>query len=337
LQNIAKSPDDLALRRVFADWLEHQGHDAEAEFIRLQCRLLGAERGWEHEAGEQEALQARAQALFQEHRGEWLAGFPDPDGPRWGLENFTSGLLETLVIRTAQMSDEELRELIALTSWRRLLLNGSDVPGGWPLVLQLLKLPACPRWIALELPGVDLGTKGAQSLAADSPLLAHLTCLNLRGGRIGSAGAQALAKSCNWASLTSLNLEGNNLGDRGARAIVASHCLYSLTSLDLSFNGIGDQGTRALARFGQAANLRVLDLGQNEIGAKGVRALAEAKQLARLTSLDLEGNDIGDEGARALAESPYLAYLRYLKLNFSGVSPPVQDLIRRRWPFVQPG
>jgi hypothetical protein len=84
------------------------------------------------------------------------------------------------------------------------------------------------------------------------------------------------------------------------------------------------------------AKLRVLDLGHNEIGSKGVRALAESHQLARLTSLNLEGNDTGDEGARALAESPHLAYLRNLKLNFIGVSRPVQDLISHRWPFVQP-
>jgi hypothetical protein len=72
------------------------------------------------------------------------------------------------------------------------------------------------------------------------------------------------------------------------------------------------------------------------VGAAGRWPGTPTQRLSSSTPTNLEGNDTGDAGARALAESPHLAYLRNLKLNFFGVSRPVQELISHRWPFVQP-
>jgi hypothetical protein len=100
---------------------------------------------------------------------------------------------------------------------------------------------------------------------------------------------------------------------------------------------LGEKGAWALAQSPHLARLTVLDLGDNRISSKGVRAVAESPHLDNLASLNLEGTDVGDDGARALAQSTYLAYLRFLKLDYSGLGRPVVDLVRGRWPIVQPG
>ena len=45
LRNIIKKPDDDAPRLIYADWLEEQGQEERAEFIRVQCKR---EKVWQY-------------------------------------------------------------------------------------------------------------------------------------------------------------------------------------------------------------------------------------------------------------------------------------------------
>ena len=45
---IVAEPDNLALRHVYADWLEQQGEEARANVIRLQCGAEGLKKGGKH-------------------------------------------------------------------------------------------------------------------------------------------------------------------------------------------------------------------------------------------------------------------------------------------------
>ncbi len=65
LHAIAEEPDDLALRLIFADWLEEEGHSPRADFIRLQCRVEKLP-DW-HLEHQRQMVQARE--LGEEHRG----------------------------------------------------------------------------------------------------------------------------------------------------------------------------------------------------------------------------------------------------------------------------
>jgi len=59
-------------RLVFADWLQENGDEPRAEFIRLQCRR----HPLRYDHPEAKELEARGEALAQANGGRWLAGFP---------------------------------------------------------------------------------------------------------------------------------------------------------------------------------------------------------------------------------------------------------------------
>ena len=214
----------------------------------------------------------------------------------------------TAAPRLLHLSEADLDGLIA-ELWRQgtreLVLLGPnvDLPASvdqWPQELrgklkiyQLLepveglaeRLGALTQLTSLNLRGNKIGDAGAVSLAG----LSQLTSLNLAHNKIGTAGATALAA---LTQLTFLDLSCNWIGAAGATALAA---LTQLTSLDLSWNVIDDAGATALAALTQ---LTSLNLAHNQIGTAGATALAA---LTQLTSLDLRSNQIGNTGAAALA------------------------------------
>ncbi|MCI0700590.1 MAG: TIGR02996 domain-containing protein [Planctomycetia bacterium] len=72
LKAICENPDDDTPRLVFADWLQENGDEARAEFIRAQIELA---RGVENAR-----LKDREEALLATHRDEELGGDRTP-GP----------------------------------------------------------------------------------------------------------------------------------------------------------------------------------------------------------------------------------------------------------------
>jgi uncharacterized protein (TIGR02996 family) len=95
LQAIREAPDDIALRLVFADWLEEQG-DPLADFIRLQFEV---ERLREQGDDHLRQLEWREWEMLWEHRSDWLGPLgnllrePGYD-PFW----FRRGLVETAAV-----------------------------------------------------------------------------------------------------------------------------------------------------------------------------------------------------------------------------------------------
>lgn len=70
---VCKNPDDDTLRLVSADWLEENGEEARAEFIRVQCELALGPQG-----NQQAALAEREQKLLAANREAWEAPFSPP-------------------------------------------------------------------------------------------------------------------------------------------------------------------------------------------------------------------------------------------------------------------
>ena len=153
--------------------------------------------------------------------------------------------------------------------------------------------------------------QGGESLFLEhAQLLAGLVALDLKYNDLGSAGAEALAKSPHLTNLRELNLSSNGIGEAGAKALAQSPHLTNLRELDLTANGIREAGARALAKSPHLTNLRVLNLEYNKIGPAGAEALAQSPHLTNLRELNLRSNRIGKAGARALKNSPYLRRCR---------------------------
>jgi hypothetical protein len=161
----------------------------------------------------------------------------------------------------------------------------------------------------LRLVGMGLATDSANAIA-DSPCLAALETLDLRGNRICNAGFHAIATSPHFA-LEALDLSnnGNDLqtGDLKATTLASARRLSKLRSLVLNASGIGDPGAKAIANSPYLKSLVTLELVNNEITDDGAKALAASPNLASLARLLLKNNDIGLAGALALARSPHLA------------------------------
>src|SRR5262245_47210872 len=95
--------DDDTPRLVFADWLQENGDEARAEFIRIQCEMNHGDF----------ARDRRADALLAEHRKRWLRGFPkvlvnNPDRRR-----FRRGFVDFVPLQGYQFYKDgaELRRL----------------------------------------------------------------------------------------------------------------------------------------------------------------------------------------------------------------------------------
>jgi uncharacterized protein (TIGR02996 family) len=295
LEAIIATPDDDALRLIYADWLEDHGESVRAEFIRVQIELARLPNNDPRRL----ALTAREGELCAKHRLVLLRGLPRLAW-RGGLRR---GFLETLTVTVRQFLQIAPR-LRRLTPLRDLALTfPSEV---------LAELAACPHLAGLASLRFPLGDPkflrpGGVSVLASSPYLEGLTTLDLDYNRIVARDAEALAFSPHLASLTELHLEGCYIGPAGARFLSDSPYLTRLARLQLRYNDLGNAGAEALASAPRLLNnLTELYLRFNRIGTAGAIALAACPHLGKLTTLELTGNAIHRAGARALAESPHL-------------------------------
>ena len=76
---IAQTPDEDAVRLVFADWLDEHGEEDRAQFVRLQCQASRRPR-W---CPQRRWLLWRAEQLLA-RRPEWRAELPSLEGVTWG-------------------------------------------------------------------------------------------------------------------------------------------------------------------------------------------------------------------------------------------------------------
>ncbi|HUC07933.1 MAG TPA: hypothetical protein VMR96_07560 [Solirubrobacterales bacterium] len=132
-----------------------------------------------------------------------------------------------------------------------------------------------------------IGDAGASAIAATAAA-EKLRTLSLRFAGVGPKGAAALADSTHLKNLESLDLEGNEIGDDGAEALATSSYLGSLRSLQLGHSGFGERGLAA----------------RNSIGPKGAAAIARSRSMAKLEHLGLPLYRIDGALAMALSRSP---------------------------------
>jgi uncharacterized protein (TIGR02996 family) len=323
MQAVLASPDEVAPRLVYADWLTEQD-EVRGEFIVLQCRPPDSDL----------AKLERERSLLVSHERPWLSEL----GLRLGEGTFVRGFVEKLTL-TVERAREVLAALGSAAPIRELTLSSSVEDAGD--VLRALE--RLPRLVDLDLRVERLAFPEIERLAA-APSLARLHRLALHG--LDDEGVCTLIPSPHLAGLRVLHLSGRDFGVRGVQALLQSPHLTALGSLELHYNGpdivphltdsprlaqlhaLGLGGVRLngalaqrLARSPHVAGLTSLDLSSNAVGDEGVRALAGSPHLAGLVRLDLTHNQLTDEGALALARSPHLTRLASLELGWNELAP----------------
>jgi len=327
LQTILDHPDDDAPRLVYADWLEEQGQQERAEFIRVQIELAATLP--EYSARWRE-LTARQSELWQDHGDNWRK-----EAPAWAVKygQYRRGFLGEIAVSAkdfikgaaglfarAPVQNLQVRNtdglIAALFANPQLLhIRTLGIRVDAQTVAFVAQCPHLAKLSTLDLHSSPLHDEGMALLAA-SPYLRQLTTVYLNATGLTPAGAASLKRSPVLANVETLILGYNQrLGDAGITALACSPYLRKLTALRLWDCRIGLAGAQALASAPWFANLRLLDLNTNAIGAAGAAAIAQSPQATALRELHLGTANLGDDGARALAESPFLKDLTALHLH----------------------
>ncbi len=307
LQAILAAPCDDSPRLVYADWLEEDGDQARAEFIRVQCEL--ARLGEDDPS--RPVLQKRERQLLRAHRAAWVAEKPALAGRH---VEFVRGFLAPLLVeRVASFVRRQPEELGHSPLWHFTLHSLANAPDKLDQVTALTDCPLLSRAVTLRLSNNAIGTQGAERFAA-CPHLIHVTTLGLVRNWIHREGMLALARSASWPRVTNLDLGCNRIEDKGVAALAQMPFLANVTHLDLHFNWLRDGACEALAKSPYLSKLLVLALHENGIGDRGAAALAEVPWARGLKVLWL-ANQMGNAGAEALARSPHLENLERLELK----------------------
>jgi hypothetical protein len=313
---------------VFADWLQENGDEPRAEFVRLQC---AAARGDSTRAG-------RAEALLTEHRARWLLGLP-----KWCAEHpdryvFRRGFVAALTVRgkhwTGSVFDKPrdaggraIRRLTALEELRieqvwNTVVESRELAGlraltltsaGSGLIESLAKSPVLPTLtdLAILAKGSDgVSQRSFRNLFA-APKLTRLRRLRVESMGLGNVVAAGLADP-RFAGLEELRLCHLSLNAQGAESLAHGAAGASLRVLDLHNNQLGDVGLRELLAAPGLRKLEELVLSQCELTGASARALAEWAGLHTVRRLDVRGNRITPLEARAIRNSRSAADLDLL-------------------------
>jgi uncharacterized protein (TIGR02996 family) len=293
LADICANPDDDAPRLIYADWLQEQGDEDSAEFIRVQIERSRLPE-WD---ARQVRLRLREEALLKEHQDEWLAGLPAMghgwDGSSSAWKGFRRGFPAVLSGYDYELLRDRAGSCAAATPvesasfhWPR-PMDGAEPP------------PLIPGLRELYVIGEPY-SETEVAIIADSPLMSTVRVLKLGGRSMGheDVGLRRMLASPYAGRLTAVRIASYNLGNAGIRAIAAAEGLTSLEELDLTSSG-GYTGYHE----------------DPVIQAAGVEALARWPGLARLRRLTLSGSDLRRGGLRALLRSPHVGGLKELTLR----------------------
>jgi uncharacterized protein (TIGR02996 family) len=210
LRAVLDDPDDDAPRLVFADWLDEQGRDDEAEFVRVQCELEPLREDFVSERAE--ALRRREHDLgthfWQRWRDEARAIFGDRSMDI-GLER-RRGIVEEVCLPVQWFIDAGEVVWRAYPALRRVTLYRVN---GWGA-----RLAACPHLAAVRELELACWFTGADLDALlDSPHLSGLRRLTVWMGRDGLAVRAALARADRLPALEEVETVWERVEPAGSR------------------------------------------------------------------------------------------------------------------------
>jgi uncharacterized protein (TIGR02996 family) len=323
--------DEDTPRLVFADWLQDNGDEARAEFIRLQCA----------EARGDASSAKRAAALLAKHRDRWLLGLPKGlrDRPNWCV--FRRGFIASMTVlgrhwasasglMNSSAGGKAIRRITALEElrieqvWANIVesrtLTGLRVlalpSAGSGLIGSLAKSPILPTLteLTIEAKSSDGFAQWSFRDLFASRKLTRLRCLRVESMRLGNLVAVGLVNP-RFASLEELRLRHDSLDATGMEALARSPATANLRVLDLLNNQIKDAGLRHLLASPGLRKLEELNLGECQLTPAAARTLADWEGLRSVRSLDLRGNPLRSAEAEIIARSPHAQNLTDLRVG----------------------
>lgn len=340
LSAICANRADDTVRLVFADWLQENGDEERAEFIRLQIALHREHPDYEipfvrnNLGGEWDARYTRQKELLERNASLWVGGFPRLMFSTTSAD-FVRGFPSRAITNPAQWHahGERVRRWVPL--------EGVDVLGQSTSFADLFSLASLVGISQLTLPRA---TTDELRALVHSPVLDSLTSLSVVGrtvnGTIENPVLRALFGSHRLRCLRRLHLQLDRAGDtlgfvlagsphlrnlralhvsdamraESARDLFDSPNIANVTELRLPNNPMGDTAIRGLVRSKYVTKLTFLELSYAELTVDSGRLLAGWPGLRTLNSLAIEGNRLGLDGLTALSESPHLEQLQSLQL-----------------------
>ncbi|MFQ3592747.1 MAG: TIGR02996 domain-containing protein [Gemmataceae bacterium] len=289
---IACSPGDHCLRRIYADWLEDHGQPERARYLRQELARQEAVAG----SVEWQVLLNECDQLVRTHGDVWFSALRQC-GYRWEI---AGGLVERISIDaegfvrwgkrlvaeapTAEWTLHyqgwtELRRFVsceALRQVRRLVLEG-DFLGEAVQILSTCKRVVNLR--SLDLAELRLRQSGVAILVL-SHYLQGLRQLNLSANDLSGSSIALLASSRAFPHLEALSLANNpQIGDAEIRALTHSPHLTRLNQLCLAGTAISSETAEILEAWPRLGQLRYLDVSNTEFGTRGLYRLRRAARV----------------------------------------------------------
>jgi uncharacterized protein (TIGR02996 family) len=350
LQAIHDSPDDLALRLVFADWLEENGDPGRAADVRVEVKLAQLFDG----ESEGALLRAYSEYLYVAHsdrlgtaidarygKAATRSGFGVPDCVHIENPKVAAGDEAALAPPLRRLTVVQRGQGTALLSRPELAgVSALEVHGIEPAEFDALLARPLPRLRELNLTYPRLDPVRAGRLF-DAPVMQQLTGLALSGpGSIAglftcprpkslrqlhlsyvtldAAATEALFGG--WAGLDRLDLKRVTVDEATAARMLGGDGLSTLEGLRLSeCDGVGHRAIAALMSNGTLERLRMLLYTPPRGTAPLPADVLAATGLPALEYLDLWQTRLGEAGGAAIARSAVAPRLRGLKLNRCGV------------------
>jgi uncharacterized protein (TIGR02996 family) len=261
---IRANPRDDTPRLVYADWLQENGGEDRAEFIRVQIELAKLPYDRRMKRKERKLLEGREAELLKANKPRWIGdlcrALKGEDPAEWEIEWRKTLIFERGFIRWLYLNLPAALRLIAsgieLEPVEYLEVSHSQFSGAHSVaaVAEVTAWKQGPCVTAFSLAG-----------AADEDVSAFLTGgrltqlrrLDLWGGSVTDTAVAALACSPLLAPIRTLTLSANTIGDPGAEALADSPHISEECSINLYSNPIGETGrARLRARFGDRVELR---------------------------------------------------------------------------------
>jgi uncharacterized protein (TIGR02996 family) len=343
---IAANPDNDTPRLIFADWLQENGEDDRAEFIRLECQLntLRLELDCTHPLPHGlDQLREESRNLFELRGDYWLESFyralgADETPPRatrsrmwparlWnrlsGEPRYTFHFLDSFAGGQAQVEVHGNGPVL-----------GFGVVGGLVDSLQLRfdsrfpihNIDAAFRLEPVHRLVIRMGPNRAQWAPIDKTCLRRVKHLHLHMPNARSRKCEAvfegMTHTTNWEGLRELHVSSQH----APRLMVPSSYVEQLARSPL-LDGVHDlwvcidvSDLSRLTMSPHARNLRGLRMWWCYFPPEAGGLIASAVFRPNLETLDLSGNELGDEGLRQLVAGGRWPSLRSLNIGFNTIS-----------------
>jgi uncharacterized protein (TIGR02996 family) len=286
-------------RLMFADWLQENGDEARAEFIRLQIRLHN-----EQPSDANRAERIRELELQHAHRERWQAGFPD-----WCQRGSYRRGFRFHVSATARQWIKDGAEVRRLTPLAHLTLSRT---------VDNESVFAQPSLLGLHRLFLDDPRGDCFAALADAPALDSLSGLTITDCRAAPGAlrhtASILGRSSRFANLARVWVNNAPIGDAFVHGLASNPVVRNLIEADFLATGLSAPWLEQFLNSPVAKELRTLNLQANSFGDGGTLRLVNSP-LTELTELKLSHTNLTAESARLLAAWPGLKSVRTLQLG----------------------